>query len=930
MAKNNETTTKFKVDISELKAGIQDANRQIRLANAEFKAASSSMDDWGKSADGVGAKIKQLETVLDAENTKLESLKKQLKLVEKEQGENSKGADELRIAIANQQAVVNKTEKSLNNYKSQLDELGNELKDVETASENAEDSLEDMGDGFTTLKGAAASLIADGIKAIGSSLINIMEESREFRTEMGKLETAFAESAVDVDVAKSAYKDFYSVLGDEGQATEAVSFLAKLVDNEKQLTQWTDICAGVYGEFGSSLPIEGLTEAANETAKVGQITGGLADALNWTTMSVDGWAMALGGNQKALDAFNKATSEGATTEDAFNAALGACADEQERASLITDTLATMYGNSAEKFRENNASIIDANKANADLAEAQAELGETIEPLQTAWTKLKTGAMQWIIDEGLPGLRDGWQWVKDNIPTVATLVGALTAAWLTFGGAQKIVDGWNKVMAISQAALNAVMNANPIGLIVTAIGLLVAAFIGLWNNCEGFRNFFIGMWEGIKNAVNVVVNWIKENWQTMLLFLVNPLAGIFKYCYEHFEGFRNFVDGIVTAVKDFFIGMWDGIKNGAQAVWDFISGIFITAATWFNDTVIQPIKDFFTSLWEGIVQAYHTVIDPWIEIVKRLAQMAYDNIIKPIADFVTDLWEGIKEGAQTAWDFVSGIFETVATWFNDNVITPVKDFFVELWEKVSTAASDAWQGVKDTFKAVATWFNDTVITPVKDFFTGMWDGLKTGAKNAWQGVKDTFSTVATFFKNIFSEAWTKVKEVFSAGGKVFEGVKDGIVEAFKTVVNAIIRGLNKVIPLPFKGLNVILDKIQNLEIVGIKPFDWVSWRAPIPEIPELERGGVLKRGQVGLLEGNGAEAVVPLEKNSKWIRKTAADLKAQLEQEGVNGMGMGSVVNNYNFTQNNTSPKALNRLELYRRTKNQFNFAAGRGVKLATT
>ena len=149
-------------------------------------------------------------------------------------------------------------------------------------------------------------------------------------------------------------------------------------------------------------------------------------------------------------------------------------------------------------------------------------------------------------------------------------------------------------------------------------------------------------------------------------------------------------------------------------------------------------------------------------------------------------------------------------------------------------------------------------------------LKSGASSAWNGIKNVFGSVADWFKNIFSKAWQAVKNVFSTGGKVFEGIKDGIVKAFKTVVNAIIRGINKVIKVPFDGINWALNKIKSIEIVGIKPFNWIS-TINTPQIPELEKGGVLKKGQVGLLEGKGDEAVVPLEKNTGWIRNVARQI-----------------------------------------------------------
>lgn len=648
-------------------------------------------------------------------------------------------------------------------------EAKKKLEGVESAAEDAGEGLEKMGDsaegaegGLDALDIAAGNLVANGISALVGKLgelvgelFSLAEETREYRDDMAKLDTAFSTAGHTTDTANAAYKSFYAILGESDRSVEAVNHLAALTKSEEDLAQWSTIAAGVTARFGDSLPIEGLTEAANETAKVGAVTGPLADALNWAGIS----------------------------EDEFNAKLAQCNSEQERASLITSTLNKEYSAAAAEYNELTKSTQDARLATAEMEEAQAALGEAIEPITTKFTELKTMGLQWLVDTGLPALQNGWQWVLNNIPTIVGLVATLTAAWLTFGGAQKIVDGWNKLMAISQAALNAVMNANPIGLIITAIALLVTAFITLWNNCEGFRNFFIGLWETIKNAVSVAVE----------------------------------------AIAGFFTGLWNGIVE----VWNTVAG-------WFNDNVIQPIVGFFQGLWESIVNAYHTVIDPWIEIVKRIASIIYDNVIKPVTDFFVNLWNGIKEGASAAWDGIVNIWNIVSGWFNDNIIRPVADFF-----------------------------------------SNMWNGLKDGASNAWNGIKSIFSKVASFFGDIFGKAWEKVKAVFSVGGKIFDGIKDGIVTAFKTVVNGIIRGINKIVALPFKGLNGILDTIQAVDIVGIQPFSWLTWRAPIPQIPELAKGGVLKRGQIGLLEGNGAEAVVPLEKNTEWLDEIAKRLNEKM-------------------------------------------------------
>ena len=174
--KNNETTTKFKVDISELKSGITEANRQIRLANAEFKSVASSMNDWADNADGVSAKLTQLDTVLANENKKLDALKRQLQLTAKEYGENSAEADELRIKIANQQAAVNRTTNDIKKYQDILAKLGDESEDAANDIEDVGDSAEKASGSFTVMKGAISSLIADGLKSLASSVKDTMKE----------------------------------------------------------------------------------------------------------------------------------------------------------------------------------------------------------------------------------------------------------------------------------------------------------------------------------------------------------------------------------------------------------------------------------------------------------------------------------------------------------------------------------------------------------------------------------------------------------------------------------------------------------------------------------------------------------------------------------------------------------------------------------
>ena len=230
--------------------------------------------------------------------------------------------------------------------------------------------MKDLEKGFKDASAIAnKALAAIGAAALATvgALLNLSKATEEYRTNQAKLDTAFQAAGASAGVARDVYNDLYRVLGDDGQATEAAAHIAQITTNEQEMAEWTTICEGVYATFGDSLPIEGLTEAANETIKVGKVTGSLADALNWAGIS----------------------------EDEFNEKLAACKSEEERATLVRETLNGQYQQAASIYEDTAESILAANEAEAAYAEAMADLGETMEPINTALTDFKTHVIEEI-------------------------------------------------------------------------------------------------------------------------------------------------------------------------------------------------------------------------------------------------------------------------------------------------------------------------------------------------------------------------------------------------------------------------------------------------------------------------------------------------------------------------------------------------------
>lgn len=372
-------------------------------------------------------------------------------------------------------------------------EANNALNDT---SQRANDSANKTESAFKKI-GGVAKTIALGIGtaglAIGGAFVGAVEGTREYRQEMGLLEAAYLTAGHSSEAAKQTYSELNAVLGDTGQAVEASQHLAKVADNEAELNDLTNTLTGVYATFGASLPLEGLAEAINHSASLGEVQGNLADALEWSGITVDD----------------------------FNAQLAACSSEEERQDLITNTLRDTYGKAADQYKETNKDIIESRQAQERLTDAMAEVGRVGEPVMTAFRNLAATLAEHLapaLETAIQKIKDTATWIKDNEEKVQTwiavIIGVTTAIGsfvlvMQFGSIMATASKAITSVKVAMQALNVVMRANPIGLVVTAIMGLVAAFIYLWRNNEEFRNFWLDLWDKIKSACGKAVDWIKD-------------------------------------------------------------------------------------------------------------------------------------------------------------------------------------------------------------------------------------------------------------------------------------------------------------------------------------------------------------------------------------------------------------------------------------
>ena len=446
---------------------------------------------------------------------------------------------------------------------------------LEGTTQKAHESASETESAFAKIGGVAKN-IAIGIGAaglaIGGAFVGAVESTREYRAEMNLLDSAFQTAGHSSKAAKDTYSELNAVLGDSGQAVEASQHLALIADNEKELSDLTGILTGVYATFGESLPLEGLAEGINHSASLGEVQGSLADALEWS---------------------------GITVED-FNDKLAKLKTEEERQDLIVKTLKGTYSEASEQYKATNADIIESRKAQERLSDAMAKVGEIGEPVMTA----VRNAIASLAEKAIPVLedmvtwfRDAITWIKQNEETVQTWVGVIIGATTAIGTFLLIIS-WGKIMTAAANAikvvrtamlgLNAVMLANPVGLVIAALAGLVAAFIYLWNNVEGFRVFWKNAWKDIKKMASDAWaaikkyasdawNWVKKAWSGTGKFFSGIWSGIKKVFSSTVSWFSNLFKKAWSGAKS----AWNGAKSFFSGLWSGIKGVFGSVQSWFR-------------------------------------------------------------------------------------------------------------------------------------------------------------------------------------------------------------------------------------------------------------------------------------------------------------------------------------------------------------
>ena len=604
----NETLgASFSIDVTDLKAGLAQANRMIRESESEFKAAAAGMDDWRESQDGLTAKIKSLNSITDAQKAKVNALQKEYdRLIADGLDPTSKEAVELRTKINNETAALNKNEAELKKQKQALADLGKESKETSKATE-------EVGNSFEGLK-AAGSVAVSAIAAVGAACVaavgaffGLAESTREYRREMAQLAQNAKDSGTDLDAMKDKLAEVSAVTGEADAAMEGMNMLMATGLDTSNIEAAADALAGAATRY-DGLKFEGMAEGLQETLATGVAVGPFAELIERT-----------GGDLEA-----------------FNAQMESCTTEAERQAVAMQFLTEsglMEANA--EYKEMNADLYNAELAQHKLNDALAELGAIAEPIMTTLKQLATDLLTSImpfvslIGEGLAGALSGAD-----------------------GAAESLAEGLTGVIST--------LLEKVVGMLPFVIDTIVAIVPQLLTS----------LLEQLPTILSTLLQMVAQIAQSLGGMLPQLIPVVISTVVQLVETLLDNIDLIIDAGISLLLGLADGLVTALPQLIDKIPVIIDKTVSALANNMPKLIRagiQLTVKLAAGLVQAIPQLVAQLPKIISSIVKgfASYGDEIGEIgSDIIRGLWKGINDMAGWIGEKIKGFGENVLGGIKD--------------------------------------------------------------------------------------------------------------------------------------------------------------------------------------------------------------------------------------------------------------------------
>lgn len=701
---NDRRTQNWQIQLNNAEAALNSMERELSDNERAIEALSQEETDAADATERLSREIAQQEDALAG-------MKRAYSNAVLQYGKGSSEAKEL-------EGRISQLSGELRENRERMKDAGDVAEDLGDSLEDASEGADKLGSGLSVATVAMGNLISSGIQAalngikeLGSAIWNLDEATEEYRVAQGKLTTAFEAAGYSGEAAQKSYNEFYKILGDTDTATEASQLLAQLAQNEQDITKWTNIAAGVYGTFGDALPIEGMIESANETAKVGQVTGSLADALNWVGIS----------------------------EDEFNEKLAACSDESERNRLIMETLSGAYDEASGAFYRNNEALVASREGQAQLDETLAGLGETISNVKNSLRAEFLPAISEVIsaftdmingvdgaDEAFAGAITGLvntaasmlpQFVDTGMQMLTSLLsGIIQSLPAVVEGAAQII------VTLAQGIAEAVPALIPqIVLVVTQI--VQTLIENLPMILDAALQLILGLAQGLLDAIPVLVATLPAIITALVEFIVGAIPQIIDAGIQLLTSLISALPEIITAIVAAIPQIITSIINVLVGNIDKI----ILAGVQLFVALIANLPKIIVEIVKAVPQIISAIVKGFAGGVSQMANIGL-NLIKGI-------WNGIGNAASWLWNKVSG--------FCSNLLSKIKGFF----------------GISSPSKEMA-WVGDMLTQ-------GLAGGIEDGAGAAISAAEDLNNGILGVMNGLAADMQSAVPSnfAFDASGTV---------------------------------------------------------------------------------------------------------------------------------------------------------------------
>lgn len=677
--------------------------------------------------------------------------------------------------------------------------------DLATASDMVTDSMSALGDAAGTTEGFVDKMAKTSQKSNTS-----VQQLGEAILTVGGTAKNLAGGVVEMNTVLGIFAD-NGVKGAEGGTALRNVILSLTAPTDKAKKQMEALGLQVFDANGNMRP---LNETFNDLNGIlGTMTQGeQTEVLNSIFNKVD------------LKSVNALLANSGARFDELSGYIsdcdGAAADMaatmndnlQGKVTILKSGLEGLGIAAYEKFKtpltnavENITEVIG--QLQTDLTDGS--LSGALEKIATGFGNMVEKASE-IVAAVLPTLLEGLGWIADNGETIVSVLAGIGAGFAVFKVATLIntvitaMQGFKAAVAaaqVVQALMNVTMAANPIILIVTLVAVLVAAIVGFIATNEDARTALVNVWEAIKtaigtvvekivtfftetipNAFNKVINFVKSNWQGLLLLLVNPFAGAFKLLYDNCEGFRNIINNLVEQIKSAFNGVVNFLKELPSKIWNAIISTV--------DAIREWALGLRTAAEEGITQLVTNVVTFFSELPNKIAYVigfCLGYIIKfgidlytwattKIPEFVNSVVTFMQQLPDKIWNAIISAVQRVTTWgeqMRSRAVTAATNLLNQTITTLSQMPGKVWNAILGAIQQVVNW-GIQLAAKGTAAAKGLYDAVVNGVSSLPSKMAEIGSNIVSGIWNGISSGWDWLTgKVKSLATSLLEGAKDAL-------------------------------------------------------------------------------------------------------------------------------------------------------------